>query len=180
MHINHKTLIILFFVTISITDSYCQDTLNKPQVLNFFLDCDDCDFTFVRQELPFISFVRDPQLADIHILVTDSNTGSGGNMYFLNFIGLKGFKDLNYDYTVITKQSDTDNDIREALLKIIKIGVLPYYSKTSFINSINIDIEESENRVADDLVTDKWKKWVFRLSSGGELQKEESQDTSTG
>ncbi len=100
-------------------------------MLNFFLDCHECDFNFVREELPFVSFVRDPQLADVHILVTDSHTGSGGNKYFLNFIGLKEFKDLNYDYVVTTELSDTDDDARKAMLKIIKIGILPYYSKTS-------------------------------------------------
>jgi len=144
--------------------------------INFFLDCDDCDFTFVRQELTFVSFVRDPGLADVHILVTDSSTGSGGTKYFLNFIGLKDFSGINYDYTMITRQFDTDDDIRKNLLKMIKIGILSYYSRTSLIDRMVIDIKDSENKKADEMVTDKWNKWVFRIESGGELQKEESQN----
>jgi hypothetical protein len=62
------------------------------------------------------------------------------------------------------------------LLKILKIGILPYYSKTEFIKQLNIDIEENENTKADDLVIDRWNKWIFRLSSGGDFQKEKSQN----
>lgn len=130
----------------------------------------------MRQKLTFVPFVRDPKFADVHILVTDSETGSGGSKYFLNFIGLNEFKDSNYEYTIFTKQSDSEYDIRNSLLKIIKIGILPYYSKTEFIDQINVNIVDYEDRVADDMVIDRWKKWVYRISSGGEYQKEESQN----
>ncbi len=36
--------------------------------------------------------------------------------------------------------------------------------------------EDSEDRAADDRVIDSWGKWVYRISSGGEYQKEESQN----
>jgi hypothetical protein len=166
-----------FLFSIIFTEGNCQEAEQKTGMINFFIDCEDCDFTFVRQELTFVSFVRDPQLADVHILVTHSHTGGGGHKYFLNFIGLKDFKDFNYEYIVTTKQSDTDDDVRKALLKMIKIGILPYYSKTNFIDHLNIDLEESENRNADNLTIDRWKKWVFRIESGGNLHKEESQNS---
>ena len=72
---------------------FSQEPEKKTELINFFLDCEDCDFTFVRQELPFISFVRVPQGADVHILVTDSRTGSGGYKIFPEFYrspGLSG------------------------------------------------------------------------------------------
>jgi hypothetical protein len=169
----------IYLVVISIfifTEGQSQEPEKKTRIINFFLDCYHCDFTFVRQELDFVSFVREPQLADVHILVTESNTGGGGSKFFFNFIGLKEFKGLDYDYTIITNQSDTEDDIRKALLKIIKIGILPYYSKTDFLDNINIDLEESGNRKAGDMVIDRWNKWVFSLESGGEFQKEESQN----
>lgn len=176
MNLFLRNSIIISVLLIFSAKAGAQGNEEKPTLISFFLDCDDCDFTFVRQELPFVSFVRDPQLADVHILVTDSNTGSGGNKYFLNFIGLKAFKDMNYDYTITTDQSDTDDDVRKALLKILKIGILPYYSKTDYLNNINVDLEDSGDRNADQMVTDRWNKWVFQLESGGEFQKEESQN----
>ncbi|HUX59519.1 MAG TPA: hypothetical protein VMV77_21275 [Bacteroidales bacterium] len=168
--------IVLLLQILTLKNGYSQENSKLSSPASFFLDCEDCDFTFVRQELPFVSFVRDPQLADVHILVTDSNTGSGGNKYFLNFIGLKEFKGLSYDYTMTSKQSDTDNDVRKTLLKLIKIGILPYYSKTDFLDQLNIDLEESNNKRADEMVTDAWNKWVFNIESEVELQKEKSQN----
>jgi len=172
--IPHALIAIILILASNI--AYSQVNTGKNTPINFFLDCDDCDFAFVRQELSFVPFVRDPKLADVHILVTDSETGSGGNKYFLNFIGQNEFKDSDYEYTIYTKQADSDDDIRKSLLKIIKIGILPYYSKTTLIDKINIDIEDSEDRAADDMVIDRWNKWVYRISTGGEFQKEESQN----
>ena len=155
--------------------SYSQDTIPKPQMLNFFLDCDMCDFNYIREELPFVAFVREPQTADVHILVSDSRTGSGGRKFFLNFIGLKNFKDVNHEYEVIVSQSDTEDDERKAIVKKLKLGILAYYAGTSFIDDLSIDIKENGNRNAESMVIDRWNNWVFRLSSGAFFQKEESQ-----
>jgi len=166
-------LLVLFIVA---GHAFGQDSQESKNTLNFFLDCDDCDFTFVRQELPFISFVRDAQHAEVHILVTDTNTGSGGKKYFIDFIGREDYDGLTYDYSVTTDQSDSDDDIRKSLLKIIKIGVLPYYSKTELFNHLTVDLEQSEKRTADDRLIDRWNKWIFKISAVGEIQKEKSQN----
>lgn len=167
-----KLIILLSLLTPALL---AQET-SKSQMINFFLDCDQCDFNFVREELPFVSFVREPQSADVHILVSTSNTASGGHKFFLNFIGLKSFENTNYEYEVLTSQSDTEDDTRNALLKMLKVGILGYYSRTSFIDNLNIDIEESANRKAESMVIDRWNKWLFGISSGAEFQKEESQN----
>jgi len=165
--------IFIFIVFVCRLTGYSQEDKTG---INFFLECEDCDLTFIRQELSFVSFVRDPLMADVHILVTDSNTGSGGNKYFLNFIGKGNFTGLNNEYVVFTNQSDTDDDIRKTLLKAFKVGILQYYSKSGFIGRLNINIDENENKKADEMLKDQWNKWIFRIESGGEFQKEESQN----
>jgi hypothetical protein len=160
----------------SVFEGNGQGTGQKPGTLNFFLDCEECDFNYVRQELPFISFVRDPQLADIHVLVTDSKTGGGGHKYFLNFIGLKDFKGTNLEYNVITSQTDTEDYIRKELLKSLKTGILQYYAKNGSLDDVKIDINENGNKKAGLQLIDPWNKWVFRFETGGEFQKEESQN----
>ncbi|HLP71530.1 MAG TPA: transporter [Bacteroidales bacterium] len=166
----------LIFCSLLSGHSFGQDSIPEPGVLNFFLDCEQCDFNYVREELEFVSFVREPAMADVHILVSFSHTASGGHKYFMNFIGLKGLKDKNYEYEVTAPQSYTEDDIRKALLKMLKVGILEYYTKTSFIDNLNVQIEENGDRKAGDLVVDRWKNWVFRFSSGAEFQKEESQN----
>ncbi|MGE5420467.1 MAG: hypothetical protein ACM3UT_09790 [Chloroflexota bacterium] len=168
-----------FFLIASFSFTFhisAQDSIPRPGMPRFFLDCHQCDFNYVREELPFVAFVREPGTADVHILVSLSQTASGGHKYFLNFLGLNSFKDVNYEYEVTTAQSDTGDDTRKALLRILKVGILEYYSRTSFIDNLNIDIEDSGNRKADAMVVDRWNNWVFRLSTGAEFQKEESQN----
>ncbi len=149
---------------------------NKASAPKFFLDCEDCDFTFVRQKLPFLTFVRDPKLADVHLLVSNSHTGSGGTKYFLNFIGLEKFMGQDYQFEYIANQSDTDDDIRKGLLNFLKAGILPYYSKTSLLTDLEIDIKVKSEKHITPLLDDPWNKWIFRIESGGEFQKEASQN----
>ena len=141
--------------------SFGQEASNKQSNLNFFLDCWDCDFTFVRQELEFVSFVRDPKLADVHILASSQRTGSGGERFFLNFIGLNNFKGQDYEYEYMADQSETRDETRQGLLKVIKAGILQYYSKTDFFDRINIDLADTEEMTATEIVADRWNKWVF-------------------
>jgi hypothetical protein len=170
-----RVFYLVVFMLLTGSPGFSQESEKKTGMISFYLDCFHCDFDFVRQELPFISFVRDPLLADVHILVSQSNTGSGGEKFFLNFIGRNDLKGVDYEYNVTTNQSDTEDDVRKALLKMLKIGILQYYSKAGIIDQMNIDIEDKGNRKADDLTIDRWNKWVFTISAGGELQKEESQ-----
>ena len=60
----------------------------KPTVrLRVFLDCGFCDFDFMRTEIAFVDYVRDRQDAQVHILVTNRQTGGGGTEFTLHFIG---------------------------------------------------------------------------------------------
>lgn len=164
--------LILVFSAVSI-DTYSQ---NDEYSINFYLDCEDCDLTFIRRELPFVSFVRDPLHADVHILVTDSQTASGGHKYYINFIGKNELAKTDYEYIATVNQDDTNDDVRRILLKTLKVGMLQYYSKTDLLERININIEDNEGRKADEIITDPWKNWIFQIESGGEFQKEERQN----
>ncbi|HYX10074.1 MAG TPA: hypothetical protein VE912_25325, partial [Bacteroidales bacterium] len=55
--------------------------------LNVFFDCHDCDFNYLKTHMPFINFVRDKDLADVHVFVTETPAGSGGRVYNIAFIG---------------------------------------------------------------------------------------------
>jgi len=173
---NFLSLHILLILIFSQVNSYSQDSLQTHKYVNFYLDCFACDFDFVRQELPFVSFVRDAGVADVHILVTVSHTGSGAHKYFMNFIGMNSFKGMDSEYELTTDPTYTEDDSRKGLLKIIKVGILPYISKTDLFSKLDISLNGQEDSKARDQVIDRWNKWIFRISSGGELQKEESQN----
>ena len=66
-----------------------------PSKLRVYLDCNYCDFDFVRTEVTFVDYVRDRQSAQVHILVTNQPTGGGGTEFTLTFIGLRQFATLS-------------------------------------------------------------------------------------
>lgn len=49
--------------------------------LAVFLDCGACDHAYVRTEIAFVSYVRDRESADVHVLVTTQRTASDGSAF---------------------------------------------------------------------------------------------------
>jgi hypothetical protein len=145
-------------------------------VLNFFLECHDCDFDFVRQQLKTISFVRNPELADVHIMSTESGTGSGGRKYYLQFIGKDQFEGKIVEYNYTSEQSETDDDIREGLLKLIKTGILHFNSLAGLTQNVEINFVENETQGNTIPIQDRWNKWIFNIEAGGDFEKEETQN----
>ena len=54
------------------------DTTRRGAV-KIFLDCQGCDMNYIRLEIPYINYVRDVREAQVYILETDQDAGSGGN-----------------------------------------------------------------------------------------------------
>lgn len=59
----------------TITETVSTELNRAPFV---YIDCRDCDYNFIRTELTFVNYVRDPEMADIHVFVTEEETGGGG------------------------------------------------------------------------------------------------------
>jgi hypothetical protein len=169
------TILILFLFI----ELFAQENQESKKQIDFFLDCYACDFTFVRQELDFVSFVRDPKLADVHILSSHSHTGSGGRIFFIEFIGMGTFEGQNFKYEYTAEQSETDDATRKGLLKLIQTGILQYYSKAGLLKQLEIDLGKNEHTEMVSTVEDPWKLWVFQIEAGTFFQKEESQNEYT-
>ena len=86
-----------------------------------YIDCTRCDFEFVRTELTFVNYVRDPELADIHVFVTDVRT-SGGREYQFSFIGQRSFSSTSYSISHYIDQNMTSDETRIELNKFLKMG----------------------------------------------------------
>ena len=57
------------------TTAAAQET---PARLRVFPDCDNCFEDYLRNEIRWVDFVRQPQDADVQILSTTRETGGGG------------------------------------------------------------------------------------------------------
>ena len=94
--------------------------------LKVYLDCNNCFGDYIREEVDMVEYVRDPAEADVHIIVSQSDTGSGGIERAVALIGLGRFKGMDFKLRAISQSGDTEDTQRQRLATAITIGLLNY------------------------------------------------------
>jgi len=145
--------------------------LMKKGAIRVFLDCDSCDVNYITKEIPFVNFVRDRQEADVHILITTQQTGSGGQEQTISFIGLEKYANLQDTLTCVSLPIDTADEMRRGLVRVLKLGLVPFVYKTPIAGKITVGFTEEVNPTA---VEDKWDSWVFNTGISGSINGEKS------
>jgi len=142
---------------------------------NIFLDCDNCDFSYIRREVPFVNWVRDREDAIVHVLVTDSRTAAGGREYNLNFLGLKQQEGTDQSLRYVAPPDYTDDEERSGLAGILKVGLLPYLAQSPVLSRLSVSYDRDEEAAGTQApVDDPWDSWVFEVEGGGRVEKETS------
>jgi hypothetical protein len=137
-----------------------------------FLDCDVCDVSYIRRQIPFVNWVRDREDAVVHVLITRSRTAAGGNEYLLDFIGLKAREGTGQSLLYVSPPSYTNDEVREGITGILKIGLLPFLDPP-VLSQMRVDFAGAQDMdlpVAPEL--DRWDRWVFEIEASGHLEKE--------
>ena len=147
-----------------------------PAAVRVFVDCHGgCDTTYVRKELNFVDHVRDKEVADVHILVTTERAGGGGELYTINFMGLRHFAGISDTVTYLTQQADTDDDVRRGLVRVLKLGLVRYVAATPMRDNLDVTYRQPRERAgAAQTTDDPWNFWVFRLRGNASTSGEES------
>ena len=140
-----------------------------------FLDCQsDCFADFLREEVAFVGYVRDRSEADVHVLVTSVETGSGGREYTLAFIGQKAFAGTDRTLRAVSGRDDVEDVIRRQLANALRVGLLNYVSATSVPANLAVTVKlEAANRGATPTI-DRWNHWVFSVRGSASAAGEES------
>lgn len=143
----------------------------KKQATKVFIDCDHCDLNFIRTELDFVNFVRNREDADVHILITEQDTGGGGREYTVKYIGLKDCADLQNTLKYYANRVDTRDEVRAGLARTLKLGLGPYIARTPMARGVELTMKQ---KVKATSVEDDWDHWVFNLSTRVRLNGEQS------
>ncbi len=130
--------------------------------VNVFVDCPFCDIDYIKTNVNFVNFVRDRKEADVHILITRIRAGNGGKEYTLDFIGQRKYEKINNRLNFFTQKDSTDDDIREEMVRNLKLGLVLYLSSTPVSKILDIKID---NKKVDKIPQpdDKWDYWVFNV-----------------
>lgn len=156
-------------------------TYPQSQPLRVFLDCNSCNFDYIRQEIGFVDYVRERQDGQVHILVTEQGTSGGGRQYVLNFIGLREFAGVSDTLRFTSPQTDTNELRRRGLARVMKMGLMRFVALTPMAEGIQITYgtPAANRRAAPVQVADPWNFWTFRLGFNGNINGESNRDNRT-
>ncbi len=149
----------------------------KSKRIKLFLDCNTvwCDETYIRTEINLVDFVFDRVAADVHVLTTAQPLGNGGRKYQMIFYGQHAFAKLRDTLSFSMLPLATEVEIREKLLTYLKLGLVPYITKSSMVQHVTLTMKRDEtdlNRTVEE--KDNWNYWVFRLGANGSISADQN------
>jgi len=150
--------------------------LQQGQVLRVFLDCSQCDFNNIRQDIDFVAYVADKNDADVHVLITTRDTATRGREYTFQFIGQGEFADIQQQLVYVSSGTDTEDERRQGVSRTFSLGLTPFLIRTPEAERFSLRYSRPfGTRTASQSVRDPWNYWIFRLGSSLELNGEERQ-----
>jgi len=136
-----------------------------------YLDGFRWDESYIKTEISYVNYVRDRTLAHVHIMQSTQRTGAGGNEYTITFYGQHQFNNMSDTLKYVSKQMDAQETTRQQIVRILKIGLMPFIAKTPQADYIAISYRKKTNPVA---IKDKWNNWVFFVSGSADIDYKES------
>ena len=152
------------------------------EALRVFLDCRTtyCDFDYVRTELAFVNYVRDPVDAQIFVLVTTEPTGGGGTQFTMNLLGQQDFTGRNDTLYYVSQRTDTYDEVRRGLTQTLKLGLVRYAARSVLAERIQITYEAPPGQPDGNRQRrDPWDYWVFNTGVSGNFSGEQSRGTTS-
>lgn len=149
------------------------DSLLQAGGTKVFLDMPAAYLDYIKTEIPYVNYVRDRALAQVHVLLMGDATGSGGARYTLSLMGRQEFSGVDDTLSFCTEPSQSEEVVRSAIARLLKLGLMRYVEKTPAADLITISYAKSAAATA---AKDRWDYWVFSIASQGYLQGEKTYD----
>ena len=147
-----------------------QDSASAPPI-SVFLDCQSfdtfeaCDFDFHRTEISLVNWVRDRQVADVHILVTTQSTGAGGTEFTVAFIGLRQFSGMSDTLEFVSPPATSGDDKRRGIARVFRLGLVRFLARTPAAERLSVTMTApSGGSQQTRPENDRWNAWVFQTS----------------
>ncbi len=170
-------------VSLSAVASTAQGQESRSDALRIFFDCSgrDCNSTYYRTEIPWVNWVRDRTLAQVHLIMTSERNASGGREYSFDFLGqeeLEGEDDL---LTYMSLGTDTGEENLRGISQVLAIGLARYSVLVGAGEGLQVQRTGGARELTDRLVTgdqvnDPWNFWVFNIGVNGNYEEESSEN----
>ncbi|MFC2115964.1 hypothetical protein ACFLTU_05785 [Bacteroidota bacterium] len=146
---------------------------NHPDKLKIFIDCDHCDDEQIRQQISGVDYVYDQSQANLHLLITQQSTGSGGHEINVSFIPSTPIELKTFTLTTYTSADATTDMERMKTLEAIRFGLMPFLFSTGQEEIVKIDMDQNDRETSYE--TDPFNYWVFAVRASGDYEAEDSQ-----
>lgn len=159
--------ILALLLAFSPAPSSGQAALPLDRELRVFFDCEEwiCDHDYLIEQIGWVDFVTDRQVADVHVLVTEQTTAGGGEEYTLRFIGRGALEGRETTVRQVAPADATDDDERRLLVRGAQLGLAPFASETPVASRLTIALAATEDGATEATpADDPWHGWAFAVS----------------
>ncbi len=134
------------------------------------------DQTFLQTQIGWVDWVRDRQVASVHLIVTQQSNGGGGMRTTLRFLGLGNFQGVDDELVLDTPPDETDDALRQALSAQIALGLARYAARLPQPQRLQLiaRAEPAGQARANAPTEDPWNRWVYRMSVDSSIRGESS------
>jgi hypothetical protein len=144
-----------------------------------FIDCrgdtnQGCAPDFFILELPYVTWTRDRQFADVQLLVTTIRSGNNAFEYTITALGRGRFDGRADTSTVRPLPNEAEDRIRRRLSAAFALLLVPYVRTTPQASSLSVRFTppEGAKQLSPGAVKDRWNFWVIDANANGYVQSE--------
>lgn len=145
--------------------------MNTSDPLKVYYDGGGSLFSFLRNDIDFVQFVREPLDAQIILQINSQPTGDGGRKYSLYFTGKGIFENINDTLITTVMPNRSEAERYNEIVRVVKLGLVSYINKTPYNKFLNV---VSQISVPKEPEKDKWDSWVFSIGLNGSIEGEEA------
>ncbi|HUF76574.1 MAG TPA: hypothetical protein VMM35_09865 [Longimicrobiales bacterium] len=144
-----------------------------------FFDCrsPQCDQTYYRTEIDWVSWVRDQADADVYVIMTSQQTGGGGREYLLDLDGRGPNTDFSQQVRYRALSTDTERERLDGVTLTLGLALGQFATHAGYRDLVSVDrvgAQRSGGIVSPVQVDDPWDLWVFRINGNGNFDGQSS------
>lgn len=147
------------------------DTLSREGALRVYLE--GFASSYVKDNIPFVNYVRDPRAAELLVIVGYVGAGLSGGEYAIEMRGRGRFAGMSDTLRYYSAPTEIEDDTKRAVVRTLKMGLMRYVARTPLADDIRIDCLRTAPPRA---VADPWDGWVFRTAASGGLSGSQLED----
>lgn len=129
------------------------------------------DEDFLRRELPWVDWVRDPSEAQVQLILVVEPAAGGGRTYTLRFIGLGPFQGMEDRLTVSFPPATPPNSLRRGLANRIALVLGRFAARLPQAETLEVKASGGPGVPAGSK-QDPWKGWVYQVAGSGSFSGE--------